>query len=151
MNEQLETALCEAATLTFEEMAFMTVEPLFEAREGELPLVASTSVSFQGPFAGRLEIWASRDLLQALAANMLGFEGVPPLSEQFDALGEITNIICGNMLPRMAGTTEIFYLGCPKVGSEGQQDGAAARLKLGLETGQVDLLIFLHDSKPREE
>src|SRR5579871_6782525 len=132
MIEQLQTALFEAATSTFEAMAFMILEPFGQEPLNAKPLVASTSVSFRGPFTGRVEVWASRDLLRMLTANMLGTDEIPPLLQQFDALGEITNIICGNILPKVAGTSEIFYLGCPKIGADHQQEGAAAKLKLGM-------------------
>ncbi|HZS44594.1 MAG TPA: chemotaxis protein CheX [Blastocatellia bacterium] len=145
MIDRLHDALLETATLTFEEMAFIVLEPFDDGPEEINPLVASTSVSFRGPFTGRLEVWASRDMLQTLASNMLGSEEIPPLLEQYDALGEITNIICGNMLPKIAGSSAVFYLQGPKVGAEHQDDGAAARIKLGMEPEQVDLLFYLQD------
>ena len=73
-------------------------------------------VDFTGPFGGQLFVAISNDMLAPLASNMLGLdpgeeapEGVDPV----DALKELLNVICGNLLPALAGDEVVFHIGAP--------------------------------------
>jgi len=58
-------------------------------------------VDFTGRFTGGMELALSASVLAELAANMLGAEEGTTLSadEQRDALRELANVVCGNLLP----------------------------------------------------
>ncbi len=61
-------------------------------------------VAFSGPFCGNVHFWFARDLAYTLAANLLGSE-VAAMQEHAvsDALGEISNMVCGSMLGTLEG------------------------------------------------
>jgi hypothetical protein len=87
------------------------------------------------------------NLLVSLASNMLGEEGPLAVAKQYDALGEIANVICGNLLPSIMDPQEIFQLGVPEVlapAASAAQDGEmlVASGQLGLEDGRVELQLF---------
>jgi hypothetical protein len=142
MSKMLETELYKAATLTFEEMGFLL--PTSEIGEQQLnaQVEAMVSVEFKGPFSGKLLVRVCGGLLPILAANMLGEENVPPISLQYDALGEIANVICGNILPCIAGSKELFYVSTPKM-VESIDLPPAAEIQVGLGLGRADLLLFI--------
>src|SRR5512136_311977 len=91
--------------------------PSPELDQGQLaakPEVAAT-VRFRGPINGGLTVLLCGQLLSAIAANMLGEESSPSVEQQHDALREVANVICGNMLPLIAGTKPVFNVDLPQV------------------------------------
>lgn len=130
----MERALRHVTALTFERLAFAV--PLDEPAELREPTV-SRQVAFDGPFAGRVVVTVERAMLAALAANMLGVDGPPSAAEQGDALGEVANVLCGNLLPRIAGTTHVFQLAAPGPPAAGGVPAALATLALDLGTVAV--------------
>lgn len=63
-----------------------------------------------------------------------------------DALGEVANVICGNLLPAIAGSTEIFRLDPPRPGvpvrhacSVGE---LVSTLVLGLDGGRAEVSLY---------
>jgi CheY-specific phosphatase CheX len=113
MNK-LETELYKSAALTFEELAFMFETPEGETSDGAA-MEAAACVNFRGIFSGKLIIQVYDGLLAAIAMNMLGEDEAPSYKEQCDALGEIANVICGNVLPAIAGSKEVFHLNAPVI------------------------------------
>ncbi|BAH37407.1 hypothetical protein GAU_0365 [Gemmatimonas aurantiaca T-27] len=108
----------------------------------------AVSVEFRGPLIGRLVVRASSVVLPALAANMLGADQSRHLPLQRDALGEIANVICGNVLPLIAGSDVIFNLAAPLVHEGGalpsrDRDEPSARVEIGVEEGRVETLLYL--------
>lgn len=151
MSKRLETELYKAATLTFEEMGFLL--PTLEINEQQLnaQVEAAVSVEFKGPFSGNLLVKVCGELLPILTANMLGEEDVPPKSLQYDALGEIANVICGNLLPCIAGSKDFFHVGAPKM-VKGTDLHPLAEVQVGLGLGRADLLLFIsNDLVPTEK
>lgn len=150
MSKKMEKALHKAAILTFEELGFLFAMD-DEGREQDVgPPGAgdaniSSSVRFHGPLSGTLVVTASPDLLPAVAANMLGEEEAPSLAQQYDSLGEISNVICGNVLPAIAGTDKVFHIAAPVVaeGNYAEETEPAAAVRLGLEEGHADVLLFI--------
>src|SRR5262249_21385176 len=101
-----------AAALTFEELALMPVSgPARKRAKSRRPV--SVQVSFDGPCAGTLYLSVDEQLLPNLAAKMLGEEEAPSMDLQCDALGEFANVVCGNLLPRIAGKEAVFDMGVP--------------------------------------
>ena len=143
MNKKLDTELYKAATLAFEEMGFLL--PSLEINEQQLnaPVEAAASVEFEGPFSGKLLVRICGGILPTLAANMMGEEEIPSKNLQYDALTEITNVICGNMLPGIAGSTGIFHVSVPKMDESFNLLPPVAEVQLGLGQGRADLLLFV--------
>jgi CheY-specific phosphatase CheX len=142
MSKRLETELYKAATLTFEEMGFLLPTPEIGEQQLNAQVEAMVSVEFKGPFSGKLLVRVCGGLLPILAANMLGEEEAPPKSLQYDALGEIANVICGNILPCIAGSKELFNVSTPKM-VESIDLPPAAEIQVGLGLGRADLLLFI--------
>lgn len=104
-----ETALRRAVTSTFEQVAFLLLEPVdgddrvdFQSRERQ--------VRFTGPVSGRLVLRVAADALPMLAMSMLGSDAEPTPAEQVDALGELANMICGNAVPALGAGDGLFSL-----------------------------------------
>jgi CheY-specific phosphatase CheX len=136
MPADLEGALRHATVLTFEELAFA-----LPAGDGGAVAAKTVSaqVAFHGPFAGRVVLTVDEAMLPTLAANMLGVEEPPPAADQKDALGELANVLCGNLLPAIAGTEHVFLLDAPAPGEDGGAPTAAVTLALDVGTARASL------------
>ncbi len=141
-------SLSRATTATFEELALLFPEHELSPEQAAAPLDVAVSVEFRGPLRGRLVLRASSVILPSIAANMLG-EGAsrePPL--QRDALGEIANVICGNVLPAIAGVEAVFHLSAPYLhdgidGVSRDADEPMARVTFGVEDGRAETVLYL--------
>lgn len=151
MNNTWKTALVQAAVLTFEELCFLFPEAALTEEQQHASADAAVCVRFQGPFHGALQVQLCGQVLPIVAANMLGEEAAPTPSQQLDALGEIANIICGNLLPHIAGSHEVFQLDAPQVvdATDIQASPSMAcvtHVQLGLEQGRVDLGLWVEQA-----
>jgi CheY-specific phosphatase CheX len=88
------------------------------------------SVAFNGPFHGAMALAAGESLAATLAANMLGVDESDPDADQkkMDALGEILNMICGNVLPEIAGARAEFAITAPEPLTETQFENMLSRV-----------------------
>lgn len=122
MNEHNNEILSRVASETLEQLTFLFSFPADEKIKTELDSVAVARVMFTGPFSGALVITVSAQVLSELTANMLGVdcEEVTTSHQKDDALKESINVICGNLLPAIAGRQAIFDIGSPEIitGSE---------------------------------
>ena len=144
----LNAELYRTAASTFEEVGFIFLLPEMDDEHREAGLEAAVSVEFVGPTSGRLVLAAHGGLLPVLAANMLGEDEPPSVSHQHDALGEIANVICGNLLPRIAGKTSVFRITAPRAMDTEElascmREPSAAEVQLPLEEGRADLALFM--------
>jgi CheY-specific phosphatase CheX len=150
MRNQGEKTLYRTVAVIFEEMGFLLPTP------SDSPIGDSAAtgaiVRFRGPFEGSLSVRITRDVLPTLTANMLGDDH--PQGEQLerDAIGEIANVICGNVLPTIAGDDACFILECPRF-FEGQIPGdklssriPAAEVHVGFDPGQADVALYITES-----
>jgi CheY-specific phosphatase CheX len=71
---------------------------------------------------------------------------------QHDAFKELVNIVCGNLLPVLAGAEAVFEVGTPCL-HEGQrprevfgQDPPSAQATLEIEGGRVELAVYVHQN-----
>ena len=153
MNNQLDEVLTQVAEEVFESLVFMF--PLDEEEQapgGEEPCAQVTvRVSFSGPFSGCLLVSAPTEMLPALSANMLGmdYEGPARPDNEDDALKELTNVVCGNLLPIIAGPEAVFQVHAPDFVAEGvAAETAAGRVPtatahLILDEGEAHLALFV--------
>jgi len=142
MSKKLEMGLYKAATLTFEDLGFLLPTQEIDEQQLNAQVEAVVSVDFEGPFSGKLLLRVCGGLLPIIATNMLGEADVPSKSVQYDALGEIANVICGNMLPEIAGSNYIFHVSAPKI-TDDIDLPPVAEVQVGLGTGRADLLLFV--------
>lgn len=108
----LQATLESAATSTFEDLAFLSVVPWPDDDAGIPPLTYAVRVRFGGMIAGHVDVALAGDVLPEVASNMLGTSRAAE-AMQFDALGELANVICGNTVPVLAGWAAEFPLEAP--------------------------------------
>jgi hypothetical protein len=152
MSDQLSETLGAVAEETIMSLAFLFVMNEDEAdqqQQGE-PLVVC--VDFSGPLNGALFVAVPEGMLPELTCNMLGFEegAEPPGMEvQTDALKELLNVVCGNLLPEIAGAEAVFKVHAPRLATENlipetfQDLPPVGRSTLYTEYGKLDLCLFL--------
>ncbi len=148
MSSTTAQSLSRATTATFEELALLFPETELSPEQAAAPLDVGVSVEFRGPLTGRLVVRASQCILPAIAANMLGAEESKQLPLQRDALGEIGNVICGHVLPLIAGADKIFNLAAPVLHEGGalpqrDHDRPAATVQVGVENGRAEAVLYL--------
>ena len=150
MKADLARELKQAASSTFEMLGFLMPEEEMTEEQAEAPVRASSRVRFRGPSSGALEMEVAGDFLTELASNMLGMSR-EIVSDKIarDALGEVANVICGNALPALHGTTAVFDLSAPETTSGplpafSQPDGPVARIALGLDGGRAEITLRLY-------
>lgn len=117
MRDALEQAVITASLRVLETAAFMTVWPWSE-QDGDMPAPdVAANMIFSGPCSGRLTIRVAPQITTTLAMNMLGeCDTCSPDDEQpRDALKEVLNMICGNVLTLWFGDDPIFELSPPQL------------------------------------
>ncbi|HHN74927.1 MAG TPA: chemotaxis protein CheX [Acidobacteria bacterium] len=107
------TLIFEACERAFSDSAFMMAAPLDSAPDPE-PSWAGMKVHFTGPLVGEMTLRLNRDLIGDLAANFIGADEPPAEDVQNDALGELVNIICGNLLPDLTDEEGVFDITHPE-------------------------------------
>lgn len=147
MSSTTEQCLSRTTAETFEHLALILADEELSSEQASAPLDVTVSVDFRGPRAGRLVLQASARILPGIAANMLGGDQARSAVLQRDALGELANVICGNVLPRLAGADAVFRLSAPHVHSvdlPSSRDGdkPAGRASLGVEDGRVEAALY---------
>ncbi len=153
-TDALNGTLYRVAGRVLEQLALM-----YLVAEDETPWASAepehtASVAFRGPFGGRLAVAVSDGLLPELAANMLGLpDAERPTPEQCeDALKELANVICGNLLPALAGTKPVFLIEAPRLGSQNAIEAASlvGTSRLYADAGVVDVRLFVDNPSALE-
>jgi len=118
MNSQHQETLTTVFSEIIESLAFMFVED----PEDDTVFTTGTEfvqvqMGFSGPFKGDLTIAVPVDMCPELASNVLGLDPDDELvtHNPYDALKELLNIICGNLLTALAGEEPVFDLTIPEV------------------------------------
>jgi chemotaxis protein CheY-P-specific phosphatase CheC len=158
MSEQVKELLSRVAGETLEKLAFMFSFPEDERGGMILDSAVAATVSFTGPFSGTLVMTVSNQLLPELAANMLGVDDEETtLDQQHDALKETINIICGNLLPAVAGEEAVFNIDAPLIIAEVESikeaikkysNKPASIAKLNIDESECDLFLFVDGRIP---
>jgi len=101
-------ALGAAVMVALEGLCFVSADGFAAAPPSDEPTVTAT-VAFRGPERGQISLRVPAALLATLFGDILGDAGAAACQ---DALGELTNIVCGNAVPRVfpAG---VYALGAP--------------------------------------
>jgi hypothetical protein len=151
MNTALDNSLQAAAVATFEQVVFLLPDTPPDDAQRAKQVQAIASIAFSGPAMGVLQLRACEGLLPRLTAHMLGGDVVDE-ALQLDALGEIANIICGQLFPQIAPDS-VFSQDPPEVvvcrsGGRSPLREPAAHIELGLDTSRADVLLYLF-TEPR--
>jgi len=114
MNQALRHKLIEVTGDTLEKLAFIFAFPAETPPAMDSQRSETVRVNFTGPVCGGVELSLPAGALPELALNMLGAEEGESFDteQQHDALKELANVICGNLLPTLAGDAAEFSL-CP--------------------------------------
>ena len=156
MTQQLKNILTGVTNDTLERLAFLFAFPDDDrGQDGPEPAVTGR-VAFSGLFCGSLIVRVSTSVIPELAANMLGLEDDVEISSeaQRDAFKELTNVICGNVLPAIAGDQVEFNIGTPETLSAFDarelisRDAPACVVRLMLEDGYCDVYLFTEGELP---
>ncbi len=147
MLQPATTSLFQAATSTFESLALLFPEPCSTDGAEFIPLAAAFSVTYHGAGNGRVVVGVTAGVLPALAENMLGSAAAPDTQLQRDALGELVNVVTGNVLPMVNGATAVFRLDAPTPAGDapftaldGETQVAFTRLQM--DEGEALLALF---------
>ncbi|MDM8549640.1 chemotaxis protein CheX [Desulfobacterales bacterium HSG2] len=158
MNEEVKETLYNVAEDVLEKLAFIFSFPEDERENMDYSGAMGSRVSFAGPFTGALVMAVSVEALPELAGNMLGLEDEEEttLEQQQDALKELINVVCGNLLPAISGKKSVFNVNPPEIipnddpviTTDGPQPIAIA--KMDIDDGQCDLLLFVDGELPAQ-
>lgn len=154
MKYNLEETLTRVAEETFVSMAFMLPVEDEAACENREESRACACITFSGPFSGSLFLSVPENALPVLAANIVGLGADGPITpeEQLDAMKEVLNVICGNLLPKISTPKEVFDVHQPRILSGDEvaeiseiygNDDPEAMASLWLDCGRIALAMWL--------
>lgn len=143
------TTLTAAISEVVENLTLMVVdEP--ETREGFAPQLRGW-IEFTGPVNGLLSIECSESMTQKLAANLLGTEqeNMETQANAWDALAELLNVVCGNLVTTLYDSGRPFNLSSPQINvmAPAQEDDSRQQHPSDDEAQSVFLLL---DGEPVE-
>ena len=121
MNAATSGILTDVVVDTLEKLAFLFAAPLEGPAPEDTQELATVRVRFSGPLSGGMQLSLSQPVLSELAGNMLGADDGAALTtdEQHDALRELINVICGNLLPLIGGNSAEFNIQTPFIPAAG--------------------------------
>lgn len=150
MNAEIKNKLNEVLADVLEKQAFMFAEPA-EIENLAAPLTENyrASMSFEGPYSGRITLAAPLEMCREIAANVLGIEPDEEISEASakDSLKEVLNVLCGNLLTALAGSGPEFDISIPDTGeldAAGWKDLYAGGNTAGYMVDEFPVLVVLN-------
>ena len=158
MKAQIDQTIMKTAVATMEKLAFLFSFPDEERMDAFPGPAIAAKVGFNGLFSGSLALRMSSSVLAELAVNMLGLndEEETNLELHLDAFKEMVNVICGNLLPALAGSEAEFSIEAPQIiADDGDNDTidfqqAASIVRLMLDDGYCDLIFFINGKIPED-
>ena len=148
MKTKIKSVLEASAIATFEDVCFMYQAPELNNEQKKLKPDAVVEVKYKGDHTGRLVIETYGDLFSAIAANMLSEES-PALPQKKDALGEIANIICGNVVASLGRTEKGYKIGSPRSLKKDEWPKLGkpfAKISLNFNEGRADIKFFVDNA-----
>lgn len=155
---QIDSIVASTAVETMEKLAFLFSFPDEERKEAFPGPAIAGKVGFNGLFSGSLALRMTSSVLPELAVNMLGLDDEEETNQELhlDAFKEMLNVICGNLLPALAGEEAEFSIDAPEVITADDSDDviefqkAASIVRLMLEDGHCDLIFFMDGKTPED-
>lgn len=154
MKKKIEKVLEEIAVDTFEDICFMYPMPELGDSQKKMKREATVEVKYIGNRSGSLRIETRGALLSAVSANILGIEASVSKNKK-DALGEIANIICGNIVPYLGRGTKGYKIEAPRILRQNQlaqkKKNPLCEISLNFEEGRADITLFVDEAGPARE
>lgn len=155
MMDPIRRVLYRVTEEVLEQLAFIFSFPEEDRPPMEGADLIAARVAFSGPFNGALHLRVSPAIGPELTGNMLGVEPEDTTpDQQQDAVRELVNVICGNLLPAIAGKRAVFNVDSPVLISESaaskEAGNIAAEARLSLEEGECDLRLLVDGELPPE-
>jgi CheY-specific phosphatase CheX len=157
MKTRIENVLKEATIKTFEDTCFMYLVPELKETQKDMVLEAAAEVKYKGDYTGKLIIETRGGLFTAIATNMLSNE-IPNSQQKKDALGEIANIICGNVVPSLGRKSGGGYkiesprfLDKDALSKDEGKEKPLAEIVLNFKEGRADIKFFVDSQFNAEE
>jgi len=145
--KRLQTDLFRAGLHVFEDLGFLLPSAEINADQADAETQAAVTVTFSGPVDGMILLTLSGPILPVLTANMLGDELPTTEAQEIDALKEVCNVICGNLLPNLINEDAVFDIHPPQVTDvksiESFLQKPFIHQAIGLEEGRADIWLFL--------
>jgi hypothetical protein len=150
MSSALGDQLYQVASEAFERLATMTPLPPEDAVKHDLTVFRTARVDFKGPLKGNFRMRFYGGLSHAVAQTLLG--EAPSTQQEEDALKEMTNVICGNLLPYLAGPKPLYQMDPPQIEAgfvEGPsaQEPALAVAGITFPEGHAAMEVFLEKER----
>jgi len=148
MKTRIEKALEEATVKTFEDVFFMYPSPELKDIQKNLKPEAAAAVKYRGNYTGKLLVETRGALLSAIATNILSND-LSDSRQKDDALGELANIICGNIVPYLGRGGKGYKIESPKslnrkqLLEEKKQGKPVAKLTLNFDQGRADIKFYV--------
>lgn len=106
------------------------------------------SVDFSGPTNGRMLLALRGRLLPRIAGGFLDGQEILDRDHQIDALKELANILCGNLLPSVGGSRAMFKIAAPRCLSQGEWalkpgESLFSETAASYENGEIFLRVLL--------
>ncbi len=153
--KRLQTHLFRASLHVFEDLGFLLPSDEINEEQARTTPQAAVTVEFKGPVQGMILLTLSGPILPVLTANMLGEESPTTEVQEMDALKEVCNVICGNLLPNLVNQDAVFDILPPQVRDVKQIDGLLQKpyvhQSIGLEDGRADIRLFLPEEFLKRE
>ena len=126
MSLEILESISSVSMSVLEKYAFVFADAAEVADAVEPANVLLARVVFAGATQGELQVAMPMELAAEIAANVLGSdpsEVTPSLLK--DAVGELANVLCGNMLKALTSPDKIFDLQPPTVTAANKADWQA--------------------------
>ncbi len=144
MNNSWRQILLSTTASTFEDLGYVLPDRELNEEQAAAGLDVVVRVPFAGAATGAMELAVCGGILAGIAANMLGRDEPPPPRVQIDAMGEIANVICGNVLPLVLGRDAEFRLQAPRpVPADEILDAVDAACAVGLGPGRAEVRLVV--------
>jgi len=116
ITSQLLDAVVKAAAEVFENMFFVSIDPVTE--DTPFPQqVVHAQIRYDGPHSATLHLYLPVDLARQLSTDFLG-EGAPDEQLILDSCAEMANMIAGRHLKSLSPDARVYRLTMPMVAVE---------------------------------
>jgi hypothetical protein len=156
MKTKIKKALEDATVSTFEDTCFMYAVPELNEIQKDLKPEAAAEVRYKDGYTGKLVVETRGGLFSAIAANILSNDNPTPRQKK-DALGEIANIICGNVVTCLGRSRQGYKIASPvflsksNIGKEEKKRKPLSEITLNFNEGRVDVKFFVDDTFDAKE
>jgi CheY-specific phosphatase CheX len=146
MNYKVSNALTQAAVLTFQKIGLLGLIRDVVPRNTITTLTSGVAVNFHGDRHGTVMLNLSPELLPIITENYMGDHEAPSEELQIDALGEVANTICGNIIPMIYGKSLVIRLDAPEYVAFSSIHKSAGDIRLEFDEGHADVSLYLNEA-----